>query len=137
MKQDVNTKYFDIINQINEQKRSAQANVANLIYRARQDAYDRAVKNATSGRASSSKIYNSISDLASNWVSGLSSPFDRPGGREAITRQIAAQYGGSPQDYAPSLPNGWESTAWTKPRVGSDSPQLKQDENGNWYIEEQ
>lgn len=89
-------KGLDLMGQINESKRGAQSRVADLIYRAQQDAYDRrqsaydrAVKGTTSGRSiprvSSEKIgRNEIF----NWVENA---LNQGGSWGEIAEQAAAQ----------------------------------------------
>jgi len=105
MKQDVNTKYFDIINQINEQKRSAQSNVANLIYKAQQDAYDRAVKRATAGKPKYNstefwKSANSMKTAGKSWgdiAHQLGANYDLTPGSDYSSQLDAIMTGNAPK----------------------------------------
>jgi len=122
---------LDRFSRIEQSQRDQQSEVAQLIYKIQQDADNRdysrqvddynrnyqsqkAASNRGNSRADSrqSDIQKSLSGYATDWVANQPHAYARPGGAEAITRQLAAQYGGNQSDYAGQFQPGWEETRW-------------------------
>jgi len=118
---------------------SRQVDDYNRNYQSQKDAYGReqdsisnriAASNRGNSRADSrqSDIQKSLSGYATDWVANQPHAYARPGGAEAITRQLAAQYGGNQSDYAGQFQPGWEETRWQNMGQQFEAPK----EVGDW-----
>lgn len=117
---------FNALQGINQAKQSAGMNVANLLQNYKQQQFEnqRSMMPKSGGQAYNSQknIAGSVQDYASNWVANQPHAYARPGGAESITRQLAAQYGGSPEQYSQHFQPGWEDAYWQQPQQSGYAP---------------
>lgn len=105
---DINQSYNTAKNSIAQNRMNASMQVQKMLQDAAQQSFENKLKLSQLGQSNLGNVRSGLSNLASGWMNGVADPYSKPGGREVISQQMAAMYGGSPSTYGNMLPNGWE-----------------------------